>query len=549
MRAPRVLLMLLLPASALAQGAPELVGTTEGASEDTTEGATEGAEEPAEDAGPPLVELDEGLVAWLLPGSWVYTGPDLEAARARWKAPVADPVAALDEVRSVALTAEQGDFLRISAGGATGSHPCGEGLATFPLAVDLWVKPDSLATVVTAPVDLAGGGASTLHLEPGLPAVETAEGRHTLVSWGARIEAPVPAEALGQRFRHGSRPEALEPNAGLPGATNVRAEDESFAVSVPKREGYNQPVHKHAASAAGFEISVTSNCYAVRGLTQDAVGMHQPSGGLVGGILGSLAGPEDVRIPEGTPLTWSDGSVAGRTSFEWGVPEAKVRPGEDGRSCTSWSPSGADLGPEGLLTVCWPSEADLTPAERLALEGPPREPVVLPERKPPKKAKLKGIDVPMDVAAHLAVDMEPLDPDSEEAMKSLSEVTVGKVKGLQQLEQSFAQQMIENPGDTDLVVMFAVLYEDMAASLLDAWVPPSLTGEQVEIYREQLALKALPQCDKAFELYTLAGERARSASVPPRSLKTISKALDRLKPDDRESEAERLEACFQAYNW
>ena len=157
----------------------------------------------------------------------------------------------------------------------------------------------------------------------------------------------------------------------------------------------------------------------------------------------------------------------------------------------------------------------------------------------------------MDVLAHLAVDIHPLDPDAgkEEAMASLQESTVGKVKGLEQLEHYFSAQMIENPDDTDLVVMFALLYEDMGASLLDALVPPWLSPEQQLVYRKELSRSALPQCNNAFELYSLAGERARTAAVPPRSLKTISKALDRLRPDDRTSDEAKMEACFQAYNW
>jgi len=551
MCATATILLFALSTLALAQEGSSTEAATPEAGEVSVGDEAPAEGEVVEPAGPVIVELEGDLNVVLLPGAWLYTAPSVEAARARWSPAVTGSAAQLAAAEVAGAEAESGDFVRIGTP-ATGHRSCAESFTTSFIDVDLWVSRASLGQAVVAPVTLPGGDDTELTLNAGVLVAPQEDGTHLMRTWSTEISATLPPESVGARFTRAEPLERLDANAGLPTDATIRAADGSFEVRVPKGLHGNVGVVKHEASAAGTELSMSSSCVSVRGLTQDAVGMKpEGTGGLITGF--DYGGVEDHLVVAGeAALSWGDGSEAGRTTMDWWVDEAEVRAAGDGRSCTSWSPSGgASLGPEGLLTLCWSSEDDQTFAERQAAAGPPPEPIVLPKRAPPKRAKLQGVAMPMDVEAHLAVDIAPAftDQGPDKTQEYLKSAMVGKVKGLQQLEKHFSEQMIENPDDPDMVVMFAILYEDMAASLLDAWVPPELDAEQQLVYRDELASRALPQCDKAFELYVLAGERARPASVPPRSLKTVSEALDRLRPDDRTSEQDRMEACFRAYDW
>lgn len=155
------------------------------------------------------------------------------------------------------------------------------------------------------------------------------------------------------------------------------------------------------------------------------------------------------------------------------------------------------------------------------------------------------------IAKYMAmkVDGPKTKVNAAQESKVLTEQLVGKAKALQSVEQTFTAIIATGAGEWGLAGLVALgkAYENMAASLRDSYVPPSLNADQKAFYKEGLEDKAFPQTEKAVEAYNTAVQKSFELSLYNENTAFAIRRLGELRPADfPQLEEGLLEAKYTA---
>lgn len=203
------------------------------------------------------------------------------------------------------------------------------------LELDLWVRSDQLQRTTTTALSLEGGDLTVL---AGVPVVRGDDGRDVLWVGGWWVHTTLPAGSTGTRWSPSTVTRWSR--------TGVRV---VFPVGEPVPIGGSVATHAPDAIAANTGATLPAEAIDadrarvhlpcatfVTPVTRDAQagGPHLHDGGVYGGVRGGVVGGwvRDSILPDATPLTWLDGTPAGRTVG--GVRLDTPRPPRpDGRVC------------------------------------------------------------------------------------------------------------------------------------------------------------------------------------------------------------------------
>ncbi len=138
--------------------------------------------------------------------------------------------------------------------------------------------------------------------------------------------------------------------------------------------------------------------------------------------------------------------------------------------------------------------------------------------------------------AALALDISG--PDRPVNTKKETEILTGqliaKAKAVQAIEASYIDIIRLGAGEYGLAALVDLggLYENLAQTLRSAYAPPSLTEEQVEIYRMGLEDKAYPNEEKAVQAYSQALGKSYELNLYNKNTALAVRALGVLRPHD-----------------
>lgn len=475
------------------------------------------------------------------PGAALYMAPSPDAAGGTLGPPIADPAERVQAARRAVLVAQVGDFVHVRTT-PTRAGMCSTALAAWPLALDLYVRTDELQPMVAKAHTVSGGGKTQLQIRASVPAVADDQGRLHLASHDMRAVVPAAGIALSTMARRGP---AL-PNGGHDGgvheALHITAENGAFSADVDT-EPLGWAVGVHRREKERTLINAENSCLFVTGWTTAAVTDERTGGGLLGS-LGPARDKPGWEVPPDTALTWVDGSPAGQTLSKWWF-AAEAAQDLDGRLC---APVG--MGDPARLRACAPAHTVTAtePAASAHRAFAPKAPRTLPPRSAPPKPSLGDLKLHPITVQTLAQDLGPMpaSPTSAQLSAALSKGLVAKAQALQTAQQTL--QAGGPPRDPAakgaLMLEMGLLYEDMAAQLLDLPAPADLSPEAATIYRETLADQAHPLCAKAAALYKLGVEEGPGTPSEPAN----RAGLDRLGGPDQ-TEDGRWTACFSAVDW
>lgn len=365
-----------------------------------------------------------------------------------------------DAPLTVEIRSEAPDHLIV---GPTSSKACTEKLRSDGLDVSLRVDRKALLPVLDGPLELDGGEGFTLRAAAGLPV----EGKRLLYHVGVELEVAPPTTTVFSppvQYEHATGPSRTHQMV-------LEAPNGAWTATLPRDD-------------LGWHVEALGEGWRYRATCVDVSGRGDPGEqpelvGVLGGL--GLRG-SGVEVPAGTALEFEDGSPAGQTVDSWypGRPAT-----DDGRTCGS---PAALFGPEPLsLRLCWRGPPTVKPVKP-AGPTPPLQPA--PPRNPARDAR-HGLKLPKPVRKHLKLRIDGSEP--EQITASLQR----KADSMGALKESLS---MDEPA-------WAVVFEDMAASLLDASTP-ELPEQAVQVYADTIFDKALQFCTKAAEHYGRHGDTA-----------------------------------------
>ncbi|MEM9191905.1 MAG: hypothetical protein AAGF12_22220 [Myxococcota bacterium] len=270
------------------------------------------------------------------------------------------------------VLADHGELLEVTP------PPDGCGATPLPgfLGLRLFVSRRDLVPVVTESLETEFDDGTALRLRPGEVLLPLGGSRYRTLAAGYPVEVELEDAASGEGVRP-AEPEP-DPSSGSSSDDPSESPDETDAseVSTPSsaladvafRIDPNLPVdlaggtvrRSFPASDRPLVLSLDEESGSpevalvwVKGCHSDARVRIARSGVLVGGG-GQAPASGAAAIPEGTPMFWSDGGLAGRSEAPWPVRDAPEQEGD--RACYRWVlPSRSDVANEveaRTLTLC-----------------------------------------------------------------------------------------------------------------------------------------------------------------------------------------------------
>ena len=140
----------------------------------------------------------------------------------------------------------------------------------------------------------------------------------------------------------------------------------------------------------------------------------------------------------------------------------------------------------------------------------------------------------LDAALALKISGPDRPVNDKKEAEILKDQLVKKAKAVQEIEASYLEIIKTGAGEYGLAALVDLggLYENLAATLRSAYVPPKLTEDQIELYKMGLEDKAYPNEEKAVQAYTQALTKSYELNLYNENTALAVRQLGVLRPLD-----------------